>query len=280
MDLLLLPRFIRRLPDYYLVTRRLYTWERLKLPVNVCFFEGDSYFFTPDNLLVHNLWTHKVTSYYTRDEVRDWLTFSRGCHALLDAGASAGFFSAVFNRTAAETAKIVSVEPDPGSFALLRETMALNQGPIEWRAVPCALSNTSGEQEFFSTGFGGDLGGAGSTPERMFRGNDKPAIPATTKVRVVPLARLCRENGFTPDLIKMDIESFEHEALLGSLEFLDSCRPKLFLELHNEKIRGRGLDPRDLLGALFKLGYHCAGDSSAEKLCAPGIVHLALSPRR
>jgi FkbM family methyltransferase len=275
----LLFRFVRRLPDYYIATRNVYLRAEMGLPINVCIFDNRRYFYTPDNLLVHSLWTHHCTSYFTRDEVREWLKFTDGCRSLLDAGASAGFFSAIFNRTTEGLGTILSVEPDSKSFKLLQETIRLNGGGKNWLSVNCALSNVTGRLNFFSSGFGGDLGGAGSTRETMYRGEEKArCIGAPETVRVETLESLCLGLSFAPDLIKMDIESYEFEALSVALEFLKERRPKLFLELHNEKIRGRNLNPEKLLESLVGIGYQFPGKKSPADVCAPPIVHLCLTP--
>jgi FkbM family methyltransferase len=196
----------------------------------------------------------------------------------LDAGASAGFFSAIFNRTTDGVGQILSVEPDTNSFRLLQETIRLNGSNPNWRAVNCALSGEVGELTFLSSGFGGDLGGADSTRESMFRGKDKePWKPNPQIVRVETLESLCAEIGFVPDLVKMDIESYEFEALGAALKFLGTHRPKLFLEIHNEKIRGRGLDPEQLLRSLIGIGYHCHDGDRLGALCAQQIIHLCLA---
>jgi len=273
-------RFIRRLPDYYLTTKHIYMRAELGLPVNVCIFDDRRWFYTPDDLIVHDMWVNQTISYYARGEVRQWLKFTDGCKSLLDAGASAGFFSAVFNCTTHGAGSILSVEPDARSFRMLQETIRLNGNNKNWRAANCALSDKIGQLSFFSSGFGGDLGGAESTREAIYRGSDHGAGGGKTEsVKVETIDSLCSAFEFVPDLIKMDIESYEVEALGSSLEFLKRHRPKLFLELHNEKIRGRGLDPRHLFNSLVEIGYRPVGSANIEAQFASTSAHLCLMPK-
>ena len=53
-----------------------------------------------------------------------------------------------------------------------------------------------------------------------------------------------------PDLIKMDIEGAEGDALLGMKEALSKNKPKVFLSLHSEKLQ------TDCLKLLKDIGYH------------------------
>jgi FkbM family methyltransferase len=251
----------------------------LGLPVNVCIFDDKRFFYTPDSLNVHDLWVHQCTSYYTRGEVREWLRFSEGCRSLLDAGASAGFFSAVFNRTTEGAGSILSVEPDKRSFALLQETIRLNNGINNWRSANCALSGTVGELEFSPSDFGGGLGSAGNSRQNIYRGPGAAAASALAElVRVETLDSLCESHQFVPDLIKMDIESYEFETLTAAKGFLSKLRPKIFLELHNEMIRARGLRPETIVEALHDVGYRCMGGSNPAALCAPPTAHLCIVP--
>jgi|HubBroStandDraft_1064217.scaffolds.fasta_scaffold29281_2 FkbM family methyltransferase len=275
----LFPRFVRRLPDYFIATKHLYLRSELNLPVNVCIFDDRRFFYTPDSLNIHDLWVHHCTSYYTRNEVREWLKFSDGCRSLLDAGSSAGFFSGIFNRTTEGAGNILSVEPDIQSFRLLQETIRLNKGGNNWRSTNCALSGKEGHLTFYPSDFGGDLGGVGTSRPNIYRGDEKESDEFPPElVRVETLESLCKGQGFVPDLIKMDIESYEYETLTAATAFLEKFRPKLFLELHNEKIRGRGLNPETLMDSLRRVGYRCIGSNKPAALFSPPTVHLCIVP--
>ena len=52
-----------------------------------------------------------------------------------------------------------------------------------------------------------------------------------------------------PDLIKMDIEGAEVEALLGMMETLSKSKPKIFLSMHSDQLR------TDCLNLLERMGY-------------------------
>ena len=78
-----------------------------------------------------------------------------------------------------------------------------------------------------------------------------------------------RALGLVPDLLKIDVEGYEHEVLLGASELLRNRKPPVCLELHLDELDRRGVDARDVLGELQSHGYRfrkCsgAGWSSAE----------------
>lgn len=55
----------------------------------------------------------------------------------------------------------------------------------------------------------------------------------------------------------MDTESFEFETLIIGLGFLAECRPKLFFEPNNEKMRGLGFNPQTLIESTRQKEFKC-----------------------
>jgi hypothetical protein len=61
--------------------------------------------------------------------------------------------------------------------------------------------------------------------------------------------------GVIPAFIKLDIESYEYEAIEGARDFLAQHRPELFIELHLNYLEERKLVPRTLVTTLADCGY-------------------------
>lgn len=79
--------------------------------------------------------------------------------------------------------------------------------------------------------------------------SDRIRVPQTTIDRIVDsLPR-------PPDILKLDIESFEYEAIQGAARTLSEASPAVSIELHNEWMRGRGKDPGELLRRFRGHGY-------------------------
>jgi FkbM family methyltransferase len=66
---------------------------------------------------------------------------------------------------------------------------------------------------------------------------------------------LCAELGFEPDLVKIDVEGYELAVLLGARGMLTRDRPRLFLELHPDRLRELGGSAREVVDLLQELGY-------------------------
>ena len=56
-------------------------------------------------------------------------------------------------------------------------------------------------------------------------------------------------------LVKVDVESFEMDVLQGGRKVFAERGTPLFLEIHNQMMRERGLDPAALIDQLISYGY-------------------------
>ncbi len=81
------------------------------------------------------------------------------------------------------------------------------------------------------------------------------ATPEPIQVRLESIADAASRLGVVPDFIKLDIESFEFEAIKGATEFLARQKPILFLELHLSYLLQRNLSVRLLIEMLTDCGY-------------------------
>jgi len=70
------------------------------------------------------------------------------------------------------------------------------------------------------------------------------------------------QHGLEPDLLKIDVEGYEYEVLLGAKRLLEQRKPPICLELHLDLLERRGVEPRRVLAQLESYGYQfrsCAG---------------------
>jgi FkbM family methyltransferase len=172
-------------------------------------------------------------------------------------------FSAIFNAEKSDS-RILSVEPDSNSFAFLDETIKLNnKSGNHWTSTPVAMSDFDGEVKFDDGTFGGTIGTHGNVKKCQ------------------KLETLCKEHNLVPDIIKLDIESFEYEVITSSSEFLSKINANIQIEIHNDFIRNRGLDPAKIYRILLDLGYRGIGSEGNlnEKQALKPIVHLHLIKR-
>ena len=160
---------------------------------------------------------------------------------MYDIGANIGFFSLIGARAVGPDGRVVAFEPLPDNLRWLRHNAALNGfGHVE--VVEAAVGAAAGQASFAVGGTAGwgrlDAGGA---------------VP----VEVIRLDELVAGGGIpAPDLIKMDIEGGEVDALDGMAGTLTEHAPTLIVEVHEtlapvtERLRAAGyaverLDPRE-----------------------------------
>lgn len=77
------------------------------------------------------------------------------------------------------------------------------------------------------------------------------------------------------DFIKWDIEGFEFRAMLGAMETIKRCKPKMMVEIHDEYLLRAGSSMEDLEHFIQSIGYNITvalgerSDRRYEALCLP-----------
>lgn len=165
--------------------------------------------------------------------------------ALLDVGALHGVFSMAF--TARAGARAVAVEPSDTAFAILRGMVALNSR----ENVITLVNKPVGE----------------SVRELRMRREWHHLVVETNAGQAENLNvlscstidSLMREIEFAPDTLKIDVEGYEFNVLLGARETLAAHRPILFLEIHPGLLKSHGQTPAMLAASLAEQGYRFFG---------------------
>jgi FkbM family methyltransferase len=143
---------------------------------------------------------------------------------VVDIGAQIGAFS-VFAAQAASQGRVISFEPAPANFALLKRNIELNSlRHVE--ALPQAVSDAVGERE---------LRLSHNTGGHSFHTVDRSAPTAIIRVAAVTLAEIARDRRVTEiDFLKMDCEGEEYS-------IIDSCSDELL-----RRIRRMAMEVHDL----------------------------------
>lgn len=71
------------------------------------------------------------------------------------------------------------------------------------------------------------------------------------------------------DLLKLDVEGFEHPALLGAKRTIDLCRPWIIVEVNDLARVHYGQDPEDVHRRLRQWGYRPVEKYNKDHLYAP-----------
>jgi len=164
-------------------------------------------------------------------------------------GANEGFFSVVAARRVGPVGVVVAVEPQTRLLPVIRTNCELNGVESIVRVENVAVSDRKGEAQLFLAPKM-NTGSSGLIRPTRYR------LPTQT-VRIERLADLLDRMGITMiDLLKIDIEGFEYEAVLGSPEVFEAGRIRaLALEYHPSVLAARGRPMDDIGRFLMSCGY-------------------------
>lgn len=176
--------------------------------------------------------------FFNEDDVMDVLEARmRRTDVVFDIGAYHGVWAMLLARHARE---VVAFEPNPGTFAVLTETIAVNRaGNVT--ASSLAIGAESGSAELWGAGSGTSL-----------RGRGEPA--AHSRVRVETLDRFVEGRAALPDVIKIDVEGAEHQVLTGAGRCLAHAR-LVCIEVHFDELPRFGGDYPTLNALMTDAGF-------------------------
>jgi FkbM family methyltransferase len=158
-----------------------------------------------------------------------WMREAARSRVVLDVGANSGVFALA--AAACGAGAVHAFEPVPRVHAILAENFALNPG-LPLHAWACAAGAETGTASIFDPG--GDAPTSASLSERFAREHfgDLPA----TVVEVVAIDDFCAREGIARvDLVKIDVEGFEEQALAGMRATVAASSPTIVMEVLPEQ---------------------------------------------
>jgi FkbM family methyltransferase len=191
------------------------------------------------------------------DEMDEFLTLTRGAERLLDVGALHGVFSLVFAQQNPNR-RVVAVDPSPLAFAKLLYNVHANKLTGQVDAVECALSDEPGIISMYYEW------------EHAVAAPLDPQQKVSATCHKITGDSLCEQLGFLPDVIKIDVEGHEVKAIRGLAAIIHRAKPRLFIELHPQRIEREHDNLEEVLCWLEKEGYASDCSSSAipiQELC-------------
>jgi FkbM family methyltransferase len=140
-----------------------------------------------------------------------------------DVGANVGYYSLLDSVLTGMEGKVFSFEPLPENISYLKKHIELNK--IEnISVVENAVSNEVTNLRFIAT-----------DNRSMSHISNEGEI----EIETTSLDEFIKDGNPLPDLIKMDIEGAEYDALLGAKEILKSVKPVIFLATHSNELRAK-----------------------------------------
>lgn len=181
--------------------------------------------------------THVVGLDGEKPVLKDFAETVEPGDVVYDIGSHLGIYGCL---SAKKASKVYCFEPHPGNISALRANIELNNlGNV--RVCECALSDS--ETTYMM-------------PGQDTRANASISETGDVEVKVVKGAKLV-ENGSIepPEVVKMDVEGHEYEALKGLGDVLqDSCRI-LYCEVHPQDLEDSGRTEEELYELIQKLGF-------------------------
>jgi FkbM family methyltransferase len=166
----------------------------------------------------------------------------------VDLGANVGYFTIIGAQLCGPTGRVLAIEPQERLLPVIKENIRING--VEWAtALNVAVTDVPGTVTLHLTADTAP-GGSGLFRQTKYR---LPTQQATGKT----IAQILDEEGLERvDLMKVDIEGSEYEALLGSPDVFRSRRIRaLALELHPAILRARNKDAANITTMLIECGY-------------------------
>jgi FkbM family methyltransferase len=167
---------------------------------------------------------------------------------VLDIGASIGLYTLVAARHANE---VYSFEPDPINFSNLKRNVEGNlyENVV---AINKAVSDKTGESNFLSSSNKSSRSGYYLASNSDNLHNENGIV-----VEVVALDDFLRDKANEIDVIKMDIEGAELQAMMGMRKLIGSKKElRLFMEFNPYALSRRGADIHSLLDLLSDLDFY------------------------
>lgn len=159
---------------------------------------------------------------------------------VVDVGANFGYYTLLFGDAVGNGGRVLAIEPNPDTTALLRETIRLNGHAAITEIIEAAVSNHSGGAYLFAPD--GEPKNAGLVAEST-RPNGR-----TTEVQTITLDELVWARKIAKvDLVKIDIEGSEVAAVEGMEKIIERDRPTIVLEFN----AARYADPKAFLNKLL-----------------------------
>ena len=270
--------FNRFLPDALrdLIKQRLQS--KLAKPVSASLIVEETY--SSLRCTIDNSWSF-LTPIACKAELENFVNTSRGRAefnsiaraarsggVLFDVGAHSGLISALFCAADSRN-RVFSFEPSPVLTQRLSAIHELNQFGDRMSIEQVAIGES---REVLEMAFDR---ASGYIQSQRFD-HTMWAAPEALQVSIESIPDAASRLNVIPQFIKLDIESYEFEAIKGALAFLSRYRPTIFLELHLSYLDQRNLSPKLVIEMLRQCGYEFYA-SGGSRLKAAEVYDSPLS---
>lgn len=187
-----------------------------------------------------------IDDIYEPNETSLWLKYSKRASTIIDIGANVGYYS-LLAASVNKTATIIGFEPISKTYNRFVENIEINRYK-NITAVRNAVSNTSGK---IRINIGNENNwGMSSINQHDYLSDLYEDIESITLDEYVK-----NSNINVIDLIKIDIEGAEFNALLGMRNLLEVKSPIIFLEVLEQHLSKQNISLKRVFTFLWDFGY-------------------------
>jgi len=165
---------------------------------------------------------------------------------ILDIGANIGFTALNMAKKSQPNGVVYAFEPDPFNFSQLKKNTSQNKQNVLIQNVGLGSRTDQLKLEVntFNNRGGNRINNAASANYSVIDIIRTDDFISTNKIEKV-------------DLVKIDVEGFEMQVLLGADQMLKKDKPVMFIELSDNNLREQGSTAKELIQHLTNLGYSC-----------------------
>lgn len=165
----------------------------------------------------------------------------------VDVGANEGWFSMLAAKLVGSSGRVLACEPQERLWPVIAKNIFLN-GFANVQLLPFAVAEQPGEAMI-------NLYPSLNTGSSNIS-NTKRRWETQQRIKLLPLTDIVASlRGGDVDLIKVDVEGFEHKVLLSAGDHLGSSIKKLVVELHPAQLEALGSDEAQVVALLESRGY-------------------------
>ena len=179
------------------------------------------------DLYLNGIREPQATKYIQEILEHDW--------TVVDIGANIGYYAL---QEAQAVYEVIALEPSPDNFEHLEMNIELN-GYLNIEAHQLAIGDITGKMGF--------------EINRACNWNSISKGKGDISVQVQTLDKFL--NGSKVDFVRMDVEGYEMNVLRGMAGVLEKYKPRLFIEVHRDKLKEFGSSQRELMEYLASFGY-------------------------
>lgn len=217
----------------------------LFLKREICKTPLGTFYIDPWSKFGRELFTKGIYEPRTISALRAYL---RPGDIFIDLGANENYFSVIASSIVGDNGKVFAIEPQMRLQKIILKNLKLNKCR-NVTILPVAVSDREGESLLYLCP---DVNTGGSSLIRT-----TAYILPKQMVSMVTLSSIFNNQRIVKcDLLKVDIEGWEYEAILGSPELFKQQRIKtVYLQLHTKQLNERGLSPDPIVAFLRSCNY-------------------------